>query len=202
MDWLSDERMPQIVAGLAWLALLVSAILHRRLAAGFILRSLAGWTAIGAVLLLGYSYRHDLAAMGARMLGELVPHRAGVTERGEVRLRAGQDGHFRLDIEVNGTLLRFLVDTGASSVVLAPADAAKLGFARGRLDFTRKLSTAGGTAWGAPVVLERVSVGPIALRDLPALVIETPMAESLLGLTFLGRLSGYRVEGETLVLTP
>ena len=117
-------------------------------------------------------------------------------------MRAGLGGHFVVEIEVNGIAIRFLVDTGASDVILSPADAARLGFNLSDLRYIRTYRTANGIVQGAPVRLDRVAVGPIALTNVRASVNGAPMRRSLLGMSFLSRLSGYEVRDDRLTLRP
>jgi aspartyl protease family protein len=93
-----------------------------------------------------------------------------------------------------------MVDTGASDVVLSPADARRLGFDLAELKFTRIYQTANGTVRGAPVRLRRITIGPIEIEDVRASVNGAPMGTSLLGMSFLGRLMGYEVTTDTLTL--
>jgi aspartyl protease family protein len=126
----------------------------------------------------------------------------GVVEGGAVSFRTAKGGHFVIEAEINGVALRLLVDTGASDLVLSPADARRLGFDVAALDYSRRYRTANGIVFGAPVMLGRVRVGPIALDDVRASVNGAKMARSLLGMSFLGRLSGYEVSDDTLTLKP
>ena len=205
-------RFPEAVAGrdgqinLTYGLLLLavvggSAIVHRRMRPRSAPRHAAIWVAIGAVLLAGYSVRHEAADLGERMLGELLPHQA-IERQGAVSIRAGTHGHFVVEAEVDGIAIRFLVDTGASDVVLSPADATRLGFVLASLSYTRSYQTANGVVFGAPVRLARLSIGPIELGDVRASVNGSDMKRSLLGMSFLGRLSGYEVRGDTLILRP
>lgn len=179
-----------------------AAIVHGRFQARQALRHAAIWVGLGAVLLLGYSFRAEFAAVGARLTGELLPHRAVETPGGGVAIRAGEGGHFVAEAMVNGVAVRFLVDTGASDVVLSPRDAERLGFDRASLSFNRIYQTANGTVTGAPVRLEEIRVGSVVVRDVRASVNGADMKRSLLGMSFLGRLGGYRVEDGVLTLTP
>ncbi|PIW29195.1 MAG: TIGR02281 family clan AA aspartic protease [Rhodospirillales bacterium CG15_BIG_FIL_POST_REV_8_21_14_020_66_15] len=179
-----------------------AAVLHGRFRARDAVRHAAIWIALGAALLLGYSFRGEFQAMGNRLMVELLPHRAQETPGGGVAIRAGDHGHFVAEALVNGVPIRFLVDTGASDTVLSPRDAARLGFDLKSLSFSRTYQTANGTVTGAPVRLEEVRIGPLAVRDLRASVNGAEMKRSLLGMSFLGRLGGYRVEGDVLTLIP
>ena len=128
-----------------------------------------------------------------------------VTRNGDgpasVRIRQRKDGHFTARAKVNGAHLFMLVDTGASTVVLKPADAERAGIDTSTLSFTIPVRTANGTGFAAPVRLRSVSIGPIALDNVEALVAKPgALNESLLGMSFLRRLRSYEFSGEFLTL--
>lgn len=158
------------------------------------------WVVIAVVLVLGYSYRSELGGIKNRILGEMAPASPIATRPGRIAVRAGPNGHFFIDAEVNGEPVRFLVDTGASDIVLSPADARRVGLDPGRLSYTRVYSTANGIVRGAPVTLRSLRVGPLRLSDMPASVNGAPMNGSLLGQSFLKRLKGYAVRNGVLTL--
>jgi aspartyl protease family protein len=167
---------------------------------GFAAKSILAWAVLAIVLVLGYSYRADLGAMKNRILGELAPASPIATGARRIAVRAGPYGHFYIDAEVNGQPVRFLVDTGASDIVLSPADARRVGLDPGSLSYTRAYGTANGMVRGAPVVLRSLAVGPLRIADMPASVNGAPMNGSLLGQTFLKRLRGYSVREGVLTL--
>lgn len=114
----------------------------------------------------------------------------------------GGDGHYWAEADVNGSRVRFLVDTGASAVALTLADAQRLGIATGKLDYNYKVVTASGETRAAAVKLGRVSVAGAALNDVDALVIESGLESSLLGMTYLGRLASFEATRTALILRP
>lgn len=118
----------------------------------------------------------------------------------ELVIRAGPRGHFVVDAEVDGTPLTFLVDTGASDVVLSPDDARRLGLEPRTLDYSRAYQTANGVVRAAPVTLRELRLGGLQLYDLEASVNERPLPMSLLGMSFLGRLQSYEVADGRLIL--
>ena len=118
----------------------------------------------------------------------------------ELVLKSGSYGHFMVDATVNGETLRFMVDTGASSIFLTPQDAERLGWPAQRLDFSERYDTAGGEVRAAPVTLRSLRIGQLELYELPASVGEQPGSISLLGMTFLQRFESYEVRGDTLIL--
>jgi aspartyl protease family protein len=161
------------------------------------LRNAAIWLGLGLALVIGYSFKDDLRS---RLLGELVPQHGVANPDGSVTFRAGTDGHFHVEALINGARLRLLVDTGASQVVLSPSDARRLGIDTASLDFRHVSETANGPVSGAPVTLREVAVGNVRLADVAASVNGAEMSESLLGMTFLSRLSGFEVSGDRLTL--
>jgi aspartyl protease family protein len=118
--------------------------------------------------------------------------------RESVTLAADTRGHFFADGMVNGLPQRFLVDTGASVVVLTAADASRLG-----LDYRAGprvfMQTANGKAPAYVLRLERIDVGGIQLSSVDAVVIEQPMGTALLGMSFLNRVEMQR-DGQTMTL--
>jgi aspartyl protease family protein len=149
----------------------------------------------------GYAYRFELQGVARHVLGALMPYRGEEVGGGSVRFEAWPDGQFRIDALVDGTPVTFLVDTGASDVVLTPRDAARLGYAPQRLDFSDSYTTANGSVRGAPIVLDEIAIGPIRLSDVAAAVNGAPMAYSLLGVSFLDRLGSFEVADGVLTLT-
>ena len=113
--------------------------------------------------------------------------------------RAGRDGHVVLDAAVNGAPVRFLVDTGATMVVLAADDAAAAGISRAGLAFSMRTQTANGIGRAAPVVLRELRIGQFAAADVPAAIVEN-LRVSLLGQSFLKRLDGYEMREGALTL--
>lgn len=114
----------------------------------------------------------------------------------------GSDGHFWAEGQVNGEPVRFLVDTGATAVALTPTDAERLGFRPQDLDYSYRVTTAGGRSRAAAVTLSSVSVGGARLDDVRALVIEKGLDTSLLGMSYLGRLARFEATREALFLQP
>ncbi len=197
----SEQDRVRLVYLVLLLVLVSSSILAgRRLRLRGVAKAAGLWVLIVAVIALGITYRLELGAIGARVASELLPHRGTVIGEGEVRFPAGADGHFRIEALVDGTRIRFLVDTGASSIVLSPADARRIGFDPAGLRFTGFAETANGSVRTAPVRLGAIEIGPIRFDDLPASVNQAAMRGSLLGMSFLDRLRSYEVRDGTLIL--
>jgi len=110
-----------------------------------------------------------------------------------------QDGHFWANATVNDKAVRFLVDTGATVVVLTEADAQRLGIDKASLTYDRKVITAMGATQAATVTLASVAVGDSTVHNVEALIIPQG-GTSLLGMSYLGRLSRIEATPSSLIL--
>ena len=110
-------------------------------------------------------------------------------------------GHFQVDASVDGRHIGFVIDTGASLVILRESDAAKVGIRPTPRDYTATVSTANGTIRAAHARLNRVEVGDIAVYDVAALVLpDQALGQNLLGVSFLSRLRRYEYANGRMVL--
>lgn len=161
--------------------------------------------AIAAAILLAVIQGRDKAEPQARAHAtarDATPQPAHTYDSGGLEhiITAGSHGHFLVEAHINGTPIDFLVDTGASEVVLNMRDAAKLGFRAGNLNFSQRFRSANGVVRAAPVTLRELRIGQLQLFDLRASVNEAPLDISLLGMSFLRRLRSYEVVAGRLIL--
>ena len=120
---------------------------------------------------------------------------------GQAAARRSQDGHFYFDVEVNGTPMHMVFDTGASLVVLRAEDAAKIGLNVGAMAFSVESLTANGRVSYAPVVIASVTIGGITQLNVPAWSPRrASWASPCSARAFMARLAGYRFDGDQLIL--
>ncbi len=120
---------------------------------------------------------------------------------GQGRLVKAADGHFWAQAEVDGSPVRFLVDTGSSAVALTPADASRIGIDVSHLVYDRPVFTAaGGDEKAAAVVLDHVAISGARVERVSALIMRSGLPTSLLGMSYLGRLSSFSATPEALTL--
>lgn len=118
-----------------------------------------------------------------------------------IELPRARDGHYYLTAEVNGRDLRFVVDTGASEIVLSREDANAIGIDPNTLIFTGRATTANGSVATAPVRLKTLTVGGITDTSVRAWVNNGQMDISLLGMSYLERFDRIEIVGGALILT-
>ena len=202
---MEDESFARTVYLGALGAVVAAGILGSGLRFGHIARTMAIWLLIILVLMAGYQYRYELQDIASRVTAGLIPGSPlSVTDesgRAMVMLDRMANGHFEVRAEINGTPVSTLIDTGATSTVLTAADARRAGFDPDALAFSVPIMTANGEARAALVTADEIRVGAIARSRQRILVAEEGrLDQSLLGMNFIGTLSGFDMRGERLIL--
>jgi aspartyl protease family protein len=184
------------IALVVFLGGLVLALFREKLSKA--LEAMLFWAVVGLMLVVAYSYRFELHETGDRVLAELMPgHVAGHGRNAEVV--RGHGGDFAVAAHINGAKVPMVLDTGASSVVLTQDAAKAAGLPVEVLDYTVNVDTANGRTRAAPVTLDRLAVGSLTEREVPALVAQPgQLKNNLLGMSFLNRLESWEVRGDTL----
>ncbi len=190
---------PDAQARLFYLALLGMAVAggvfyNYRDRFGTAVQHAAIWVLIFLGATIAYGFKDQLTS-------QLYPDTAQLVDDRTIALRQADDGHFYARVRVNGTEIRFMVDTGATNLVLSQQDARRIGLAMDSLNYVLPTNTANGRVYGAGVVLDRVELGGFVDTDVPAMVNGGRMNDSLLGMTYLGRFRSFSVEGDTLLLS-
>jgi aspartyl protease family protein len=171
---------------------------------GEMIRAVLFWAMIVLVLALGYSYRQEIETMSERLLSELLISRPATISTGPgatVQVARARGGDFMAQAEVNGAAVNMLIDTGASSVVLTQEAAKAANLPLDLLKYDVAIETASGRTHAAAVVIDRIAVGGILERRVPALV-SAPgeLKTSLLGMSFLNRLKSFEISGGRLLM--
>ena len=138
---------------------------------------------------------------GQAMAAEAPAVHAPASGRSAQVLKAA-DGHYWAEADIDGKAIRVMVDTGASVVALTRADAARLGLDLAADDFSGTVVTASGPVRAAPVELRAVAVAGARVERVRALVVEDGLPHSLLGMSYLGRLSSFSATPASLTLRP
>lgn len=121
---------------------------------------------------------------------------------GETRIPLSADGHYWITAKLNGTRMRLMVDTGATVTALSADVAEAAGVEADPLRPDATVETANGTVDAAPARIDELRFGSVVARDLDAIVMPGRGGPNVLGMNFLTRLKGWRVEEGVLILTP
>ncbi|MEQ9055116.1 MAG: TIGR02281 family clan AA aspartic protease [Roseovarius confluentis] len=158
-------------------------------------RSLLVWGLIVVGLMAGYGLWGDIR-------NDIAPRQTVLEDGTGVAVPRSEDGHFHLTLEVNGVPVEFLVDTGASDIVLTMRDAERVGLEPGGLAFLGRARTANGMVETAYTTVDRISLGPIRFDRVGVAVNGGEMDGSLLGMAFLNRFGRLEISDNTLLLEP
>ncbi len=131
---------------------------------------------------------------------DVIPRQSVFAEAGRIEVPQARDGHFYMVLEANGEAIDFVVDTGATDIVLNHADARRVGLDPDELMYTGVAGTANGMVRTARVTLDSLTLGPFTDSAVPVWVTEGEMRTSLLGMAYLRRFERLEISGGQLVL--
>jgi aspartyl protease family protein len=142
----------------------------------------------------------EQVARASDTVSELLRRRAASPTRA-VQIARGQSGEFALQAKINGVKAPMVIDTGATSVVLTYETAKAAGLPLELLEYDVDVETAGGHTRAARLTLDRLAIGKLVERSVPALVVpHGQMKTNLLGMSFLDRLESWEVRADRLML--
>lgn len=171
------------------------ALAEARANLGKSLRMMLAWGMILLGLVAGYGLWEDVRR-------DIAPRQTVPADGGTIEVPRGPGGHFFLTVNVQGTPLEFIVDTGATDVVLTLDDARAVGLDPDNLPFLGSARTANGPVKTAFTTVEFMAVGPARYDRVQVAVNGGEMEESLLGMTFLSRFDKIEISNGSLILTP
>jgi aspartyl protease family protein len=161
---------------------------------GVVLQQALIWVLIFCGGILVYGLREPLIAL-------INPQNATMVGENRIALRRGPNGHFSTVIDVNGAKVNFLVDTGATEIVLSRQDAARAGIDVDALNYFGRAQTANGEVRTAPVRLAKIDFAGLSDTDVRAWVNDGQMSGSLLGMAYLNRFKKIEISGNNMYLT-
>lgn len=190
-----NDEVPRAIYLLLLIMLVASSLFARRLPIGQVAKMSLAWIAIfGAVFAL-VAFRHEFSALGQRLKSEATG--AAIVTGEEIRIPKSDDGHFWVEVSVNGHKAPFLVDSGASFTTVSAETARVAGLEPDlRVDL---VETANGSVLMRKASANSLAVGSIERPGLSISINERDDT-NVLGMNFLSSLAGWRVEGNALVL--
>lgn len=184
---------------LAYLALLgtvlvVWFLMHNRQSLGRLAQQAIAWGLIFLGVIAAYGLWDDIRQT-------VRPRQSVVSADNSVQVPRSPDGHYYMTLMVNDVPVDFLIDTGASHVVLTRHDASRVGLKPEEIAFTGRAMTANGEVRTAPVRLGQITLGPISDSNIRAWVNEGELEQSLLGMSYLQRWQRIEITSQGLLLT-
>jgi len=131
----------------------------------------------------------------------IYPERPVISDMGTISFNRARDGHFYAELEINGKMIEFVIDTGATDIVLTESDARALGFQLNELSYTGRASTANGEVRIARIRLDKIVLGRFVDRNIRASVNGGELDTSLLGMRYLGLFRKIEIVGSKMTLT-
>ncbi|UWQ20812.1 TIGR02281 family clan AA aspartic protease [Jannaschia sp. W003] len=191
-----DQLMRLLFLGILGSVIALSLVVQNRHRLGAMVQQAAIWGLIFVGGVVVYGLWEDIARTAMPRQTVI----AGDGGASVVEIPRSRDGHYHMVLDVNGAPLRFVVDTGASDLVLTSADAELAGVDMETLRFTGRAQTANGQVRTADVWLDAVALGGVVDRDVRAVVNEGEMQQSLLGMSYLQHFGRIEIENDRLRL--
>ncbi|ABG32624.1 TIGR02281 family clan AA aspartic protease [Roseobacter denitrificans] len=157
------------------------------------LQQAAAWAFIFGGAVVAYGLWDDISRT-------VLPQQSVFADENRIVVPRSPNGHYYIEAEVNGAPVRFVLDTGATSLVLTQKDAEAAGLLRDELTYYGRAMTANGEVRTAPVRLDTMKLGHVTDRDVVAVVNEGEMNNSLLGMTYLQKWGKIQIADNTLTL--
>ncbi len=165
-------------------------------------RNAPGKTA-GQVMIWGLIFVGIIGAVGiwGDIRDDVLPRQSVAGDGSVTEVPQSRDGHYYLQLDLNGKPVTFTVDTGATNLVLSPSDARRIGIDPDTLAYLDRAQTANGIVRMARITIGEIGLGAIRDRNVAAYVNEAEMEGSLLGMDYLGRFDRIRIADGKLILT-
>ncbi len=199
---MTEDQNINLVFAIGALVLVASALFSRRMGLGEVIRSVLGWIAIFAIFIVAFSYKSELTAVWHKVTGELTGANDQKVVGGTLKIRQSADGHYWADAEVNGTPVRFLIDSGATTTAINLNTAQASNVEIHDSSFPTYLNTANGMVEAQRGTVETLRVGPMMALDLPVVVADAFGDSNVIGMNFLSEMKSWRVENGEMILEP
>lgn len=197
----SDQSKVSLVSLVFMLSFVITRMLGNSVNVTVFLKQLGSWIVIALLIITGYSYQGEIKQYGDRLAANILPGYGQDNKDGSVTYYAGDNGHFAITALLNdNNKVKFLLDTGASTVSLTRKDAEAIGIDVESLNYNVPLNTANGISLGASITIAKIQVGSIIITDVPGTVSQSGLDTSLLGMSFLREIKQFSIKGNKLTL--
>lgn len=193
---------PSLIWGVVMIVLLVSSLAARRLPLGQVAKMSLAWVAIFAALFATFSFRFEFQEIWNRMKSDFAGT-AGQSVSGEaIALKRQDDGHYWLQVDINGTPVNFMIDSGATTTAMNATAAADANIDVDSEGYPVIISTANGQVSAKRGSVQSMQIGPHKLANHHVVVSESFGDTNVLGMNFLDSMKSWKVEGNVMTLQP
>ena len=200
MNFIEDG--PSLIWGVVCILLLISSLAARRLPLGYLAKAGLAWIAIFAALFAVFSFRYEFIGIWERVKAD-ISGTAGQSITSEaIALRRQDDGHYWLQVEVNGTPVRFMIDSGATFTAMNANTAKDAQVEVETGGYPVMLGTANGRVAAKRGMISSLKMGSHVIGNHRVVVSENFGDTNVLGMNFLDAMKSWKVEGNVMILQP
>ncbi|MEP7350382.1 MAG: TIGR02281 family clan AA aspartic protease [Sphingorhabdus sp.] len=196
------EDGPSLIWGIVMLMLLISSLAARRLAGGQMAKMALAWIAIFAALFVIFSFRFEFLSIWERVKADFNGTSAQSVVGETVEVKRQDDGHYWVQVQINGKATQFMIDTGATTTAVNSETAQQTGIIVDRSGFPVIISTANGKITAQRGTAQSLQLGPLKLADHHVVVSGSFGETNVLGMNFLDSLKSWKVENNVMTLQP
>ena len=193
-----DSSYNLVYASLFTIFAICGVLTNGRIAALKNLSQFAVWVVLIFIMVGLYGFRFQLENFYNVAMLNLMPSRVSIAQDGSVQIAKSNNGHYMVTANVNNVPIYFLIDTGATDVSLTMNDAKKIGIDTSNLVFNQATNTANGINYAAQIVISSIKIGNIEISRIKGNVIREGLDTSLLGMSFLNKLTSYSFQNDIL----
>ena len=199
---MNAEDGPSLIWGVVMVMLLVGSLAARRLPIGQVAKMALAWVAIFALMFVVFSFRFELAAIWERTKAEFDGTAAHNVVGEAIQVKRQDDGHYWVQVEINGNDAKFLIDSGATTTALNSTTARETGVDVDASGYPVIITTANGRVTAQRGTAQTLRLGPLELKDHEVVVSDSFGDTNVLGMNFLDDLQSWKVENNVMTLQP
>ena len=203
MDYneISSREWTNVIYILILIALLFMGFSRKEMPIKKIFEYAGLWIVFALVALVLYSYRFEIFEVKNRVFADLFPSQAINKNHQQLTINISQDGHYYINVRIKNFPVRFMIDTGASDVVIDEKIALKLGYDLRNIRYDKIFQTANGQSYGASIYFDEVDVSGVKFYNVQASITNSDLVIPLLGMSFLQKFYKYEFYRDKLILT-
>ena len=194
------EDGPSLIWGVVCILLLLSSLAARRLPLGYVAKAAFAWIAIFAALFAIFSFRFEFKAVWERVKADISGTAGQSVNGNEISIRRQDDGHYWLQLGVNGKPVRFMIDSGATTTAVNANTARETGIQVDSNGYPVFLNTANGSVAAQRGIIQSLKIGTHEIGQHNVVVSESFGDTNVLGMNFLDSMQSWKVEGNVMTL--